>query len=186
MAGNNKYHGILDAGPCYIVHPSDTAPALVALGAKIKIVGPDGERIIPLEEFFLLPTQNATRENILKPNEVLAEVQIPDQPYGTKSLYLKAREKHSMDFAMASVAAVMTMDGNAVKKASLVLGGVSPKPWRAKDAEGELTGKNITEDVAQRAAEAAVKDAKPLNHNAYKVTLAKALIKRAVMTILSI
>jgi xanthine dehydrogenase YagS FAD-binding subunit len=179
--GNNKYHGILGVEPCYIVHPSDTAPALVALGAKVKIVGPKSERIIPLEEFFVLPEKNVTRENILKPNEVVAEVQIPDQPYGTKSLYLKVQEKPSMDFALTSVAAVMVMDGNTCKKANLVLGGVAPIPWRAKNAEQELSGKRITEDVAQRAAEAAVQNAILLSQNAYKVTLAKALVKRAVM-----
>ena len=181
VTGNNKYHGILGVEPCYIVHPSDMAPALVALGAKVKIIGPEGERIIPLEEFFILPEENVTRENLLKPNEVVAEIQIPDQPYGTKSLYLKVQEKPSMDFALTSVAAVITMDGNVCSKASLVIGGVAPIPWRAKDAEQELSGKRITEDVAQRAAEAAVHNATPLSQNAYKVTLAKALVKRAVM-----
>jgi xanthine dehydrogenase YagS FAD-binding subunit len=154
---------------------------LIALDAKVKIVSPEGERVIPLGEFFVLPEENVTRENILKPNEVVAEVQIPDQPYGTKSLYLKAQEKPSMDFALASVAAVITMDGKTCKKANLVLGGVAPIPWRAKDAEQELSGKQITEDVAQRAAEASVQSATPLSQNAYKVTLAKALVKRAVI-----
>ncbi|HIE26569.1 TPA: xanthine dehydrogenase family protein subunit M [Candidatus Poribacteria bacterium] len=181
VAGNNKYHGIFGVGPCYIVHPSDTAPALVALGAKVKIVGPEGERIISLEEFFVLPKENVTRENILQPYEVVAEVQIPDQPYGTKSLYLKVQEKPSMDFALASVAAVITMDGNTCRKANLLLGGVAPIPWRVEDAEGELSGKNITEDLAQRAAEASVQNATPLSQNAYKVTLVKALVKRAIM-----
>jgi xanthine dehydrogenase YagS FAD-binding subunit len=183
--GNNKYHGILGVEPCYIVHPSDTAPALIALGAKVKIVGPEGERVIPLEAFFVLPEENVTRENILKPYEVVAEVQIPDQPYGTKSLYLKVQEKPSMDFALASVAAAIEMDGNICRKASLVLGGVAPTPWRAKNAEQELAGKHITEDVAQQAAEAAVQNVTPLSQNEYKVTLTKALIKRAIMAISS-
>jgi xanthine dehydrogenase YagS FAD-binding subunit len=179
--GNNKYHGILGLEPCYIVHPSDTAPALIALNAKVKIVGPEGERVIPLEEFFVFPAENVTRENILKPYEVIAEVQIPDQPYGAKSLYLKVQEKPSMDFALVSVAAVIKLDGNTCRQASLVLGGVAPIPWRVKQAEQELTGKHITEDVAQRAAEASVQNATPLSQNAYKVTLAKALVKRAIM-----
>jgi xanthine dehydrogenase YagS FAD-binding subunit len=183
VEGNNKYHGILGVEPCYIVHPSDTAPALVALDAKVKIVGSGGERVIPLEEFFISPEENVTRENILKPNEVVAEVQIPDQPYGAKSVYLKVQEKPSMDFALASIAAVVEMNGSMCKKASLVLGGAAPIPWRAKDAEQELSGKRITEDVAQRAAEAAVKNATPLSQNDYKVTLTKALIKRALMAV---
>jgi xanthine dehydrogenase YagS FAD-binding subunit len=185
VTGNNKYHGLLGVEPCYIVHPSDTAPALIALGAKMKIVGPEGERIIPLEEFFISPEENVTRENILEPNEVVAEVQIPDQPYGTKNLYLKVQEKPSMDFALASVAAVVTMDGSICEKANLVLGGVAPVPWRAKDAEQELSGKRITEDVTQRAAEATVKEATPLGQNDYKVTLTKALVKRALMALMS-
>jgi xanthine dehydrogenase YagS FAD-binding subunit len=183
--GNNKYHGILGVGPCYIVNPSDTASALIALGARVKIVGSGGERVIPSEAFFISPEENVTRENILKPNEVVAEVQIPDQPYGAKSVYLKVQEKPSMDFALASIAAVVEMNGSMCKKASLVLGGVAPIPWRAKESERELSGKRITEDVAQRAAEAAVKNATPLSQNDYKVTLTKALVKRALMAIAS-
>jgi xanthine dehydrogenase YagS FAD-binding subunit len=147
----------------------------------VKLVGSDGERIIALEEFFVSPEDKVTRENILQPNEVVAEVQIPDQPYGTKSLYLKVQEKPSMDFALASVAAVIEMDDSTCRKASLVLGGVAPIPWRVKNAEQELAGKHITEAVAQQAAEAAVQNATPLSQNAYKVTLAKALVKRAIM-----
>jgi len=183
VSGNNKYHGILGVEPCYIVHPSDAAAALVALGAKVKVVGSEGEKIIPLEDIFVLPNKNVTRENVLQSNEVIAETQIADQSYGTKSLYLKVQEKASMDFALVSIAAVVTMDGSTCRKASLVLGGVAPIPWRAKDAEQELAGKRITEDVAQRAAESTVKNATPLSQNEYKVTLTKALVKRALMAI---
>ena len=179
--GLSKYHAIFGGGPVYIVHPSDTAPALIALGAAVKIIGPEGERTMPLEEFFILPDINPERENVLEPNEVVAEVHVPKPTANTKSLYLKARERGSFDFALSSVAAAFEMNGSTCREASIVLGGVAPIPWRSNEAEAALNGERITEAVAKRAGSEAVKNAEPLNDNGYKVALTQNLVSRAVM-----
>lgn len=186
LSGLNKYHAIFGGGPVYIVHPSDTAPALVALGATVKILGPKGEKTIPLEEFFVLPTPgNPFRENVLEPNEIVTEVQVPAPKANTKSFYIKVREKGSIDFALTSVAGVFEMNGATCRKANIVLGGVAPAPWRSKEAEAALDGKRITEAVAKQAGAAAVKNAEPMSDNEYKVTLAKNIIGRATMMAVS-
>jgi xanthine dehydrogenase YagS FAD-binding subunit len=181
--GLNKYHSIFGGGPVYIVHPSDTAPALIALGAHVKIVGPNGEKIVDLEEFFVLPEDNPYRENILEPNEVVTEIHVPKPASNMKSCYVKVREKGSIDFALASVAAACEIDGMTCREANIVLGGVAPVPWRSKAAESVLNGKRITERVAKQAGEAAVKNAQPLNDNEYKVTLTRNIISRAATMI---
>ena len=181
VEGLNKYHAILGGDPVYIVHPSDIAPALIALGATMNIVGPEGEKTMAVEEFFTLPATNPFRENVLEPNELVVEVQVPQPKSHTKSLYLKAREKGAPDFALASVAGVFEMSGSTCQTASIVLGGVAPAPWRSKEAEAALTGKQITEVVSKQAGADAVKDAQPLNDNEYKVVLTQNLISRAAM-----
>lgn len=179
--GLSKYHAILGGDPVYIVHPSDIAPALIALGATLNIVGPEGEKTMAVEEFFTLPATNPFRENVLEPNEIVVEVQVPQPKSNTKSLYLKAREKGAPDFALASVAGVFEMSGSTCQTASIVLGGVAPAPWRSKEAEAALTGKMISEAVSKQAGADAVKDAQPLNDNEYKVVLTQNLITRAAM-----
>ena len=179
--GLSKYHAILGGDPVYIVHPSDLAPALIALGASVKIVGPEGEKSMSLEEFFTLPAANPFRENVLEPNEIVVEVSVPAPKPNTRSFYLKAREKGAPDFALSSVAGVFEMDGKTCKTASIVLGGVAPAPWRSKEAEAALTGKMIDESVSQQAGAEAVIDAQPMNDNAYKVTLTQNLVSRAAM-----
>ena len=111
----------LGGDPVYIVHPSDLAPALIALGASVKIVGPEGEKIMSLEEFFTLPAANPFRENVLEPNEIVVEVMVPPAKPNTKSFYLKAREKGAPDFALASVAGVLRWTGKPVKPPALYL-----------------------------------------------------------------
>ena len=179
VEGLSKYHAIFGGDPVYIVHPSDLAPALIALGATVTIVGPEGERTLSLESFFTLPAENPFRENVLNPNEIVVAVNVPTPKPGTRSFYLKAREKGAPDFALASVAGVFEMDGKTCKTASIVLGGVAPAPWRSTAAEAALTGKQIDDAVSQRAGAEAVKDAVPMNDNAYKVTLTRNLVSRA-------
>lgn len=181
VEGLSKYHAILGGDPVYIVHPSDIAPALIALGATIKIVGPEGEKTMAVEEFFTLPATDPFRENVLQPNEIVVEVQVPQPKPHTKSHYLKAREKGAPDFALASVAGVFEMSGSTCQTASIVLGGVAPAPWRSKEAEAALTGKMLSEPVSKQAGADAVKDAQPLNDNEYKVLLTQNLISRAAM-----
>ncbi len=183
--GLSKYHAIFGGDPVYIVHPSDIAPALIALNASLKIVGPEGDKTVKVEEFFTLPAVNMIRENILQPNEIVVEVQVPTPNPNTKSFYLKAREKGAPDFALSSVAGVFEMSGKICQSANVVLGGVAPAPWRSPEAETILTGKTINESICMKAGAEAVKDAQPLNDNAYKVTLTKNLISRTAMMAVS-
>lgn len=181
VAGDGRYHAILGAGPSYIVHPSDLAPALVALDARIKIAGPAGEKTIPLEKFFVLPQVNYRRENILGPAEIVTEIQVPAPRTGSKGFYHKVRERQAWDHAIVSVATVIQSSGGTVRESRVVLGGVAPVPWRAPKAEEFLRGKRIDAAAAQKAGEIALDGAKPLKDNVYKVGLAKSLVERALL-----
>jgi xanthine dehydrogenase YagS FAD-binding subunit len=185
VGGVNRYHAIFGGGPSYIVHPSDSAPALMALNASLKIVGPRGPREVVMDEFFTLPDTNIRRENILRPNEIITEVAIPRPKSGARSLYLKVRERQSIDFALVSLAAALVVQNGVCQEASLVLGGVAPIPWRALEAERYLRGRRIDEARAQGAAETAVEDARPMPDNGYKVEIARNLVKQALMTLAS-
>jgi xanthine dehydrogenase YagS FAD-binding subunit len=180
--GKNKYNAILGGSPSYIVHPSDCATALMALNARVSIFGPSGKtRQVPLEEFFILPRVNVYRENILQPNEIVTMVELPTPPPGTKSTYLKFKERDSMDWALSAVGAALTMRNGVVSSARVVLGSVAPIPWRSKEAEAVLHGKAVTPALADQAAEAALAGAQPLADNGYKVPLTKVLIRRALL-----
>ena len=180
--GENQYHAILGGGPCFIVHPSDPAPALLALGASV-VIESDGKpaRTVPLSEFFILPTKDVRRENILAQNEVITHVLVPPPAPGTKSAYVKEREKDSYDWALASCAAVITKgaDGRIVQ-ARVVLGGVAPIPWRSADAEKALIGQPASAANLAAAAKAALTGASPLALNGYKVPLAEVVVRRAL------
>jgi xanthine dehydrogenase YagS FAD-binding subunit len=185
VEGENQYHAILGGGPCYIVHPSDPAPALVALGARVVISGGGAaagkSREVPLEEFFVLPAQNVRRENILAQDEMITHVLVPPPAAGTKSAYVKERERDSYDWALASAAVVVTPDAaGTVKAARIVLGGVAPVPWRAAAAEKAIVGQRLTPAALDRAARAALAEARPLEKNAYKVPLAEAVLRRGL------
>jgi xanthine dehydrogenase YagS FAD-binding subunit len=179
--GANKYNAILGGGPSYIVHPSDCAPVLMALGASVRIAGPRGERVVPLDSFFVLPRKDVTRENILEPNEVIIEILVPQPAAGSTSTYLKFKERETQDFALASAAVALTSRNGVVHDARVVLGGVAPIPWRSAEAEALLKGKKLTPELAQAAAVAALKPAKPLDDNEYKVPLAQTIVRRALL-----
>ena len=181
--GENDYHAILDAGPSFIVHPSDTAPALVALGASARIVGGSGERTVPMEKFFVTPRQDVRRENILLPDEILTEIQVPNAPSGSKAVYVKEMVREVWDFALCSVAAMVTVRNGIVQDARIVLGGVAPFPYRALKAEAALRGKRLDESSAAAAGAAAVDGARPLAKNAYKVPLTQATVARALLSL---
>ena len=181
VTGDGRFHAILGGGPSYITHPSDTAPALVALGAQIKIAGPAGERTIPLEKFFVLPQVDYSRENILKPDEIVTEIQVPYPKPGSKGFYHKVRERLAWDHAIVAVATVVQSSGGVVREARVVMGGVAPIPWRALKAEEFLGGKKLDEAAAQKAGEIALEGAKPLKDNGYKVKIAQDLIQRGLL-----
>ncbi len=180
LEGENKYHAIFGEDECRIVHPSDTAPALVAFGAEVALRSPRGERRMPVESFFTLPSIDVTRENVLEKDEVVAELRIPNPPPGTRSAYLKVKEKDSFDFAMVSCAAVLSFDGDRCKRARLVLGGVAPVPWRCAAAERLLENHALRDDIVAASAQAALEGAAPLSKNRYKVAMAQAAIRRVL------
>ncbi len=180
--GENKYNAIIAGGPSYIVHPSDLAPMLLALGARVTVIGATGKRVIPLDKFFTLPSEgNIRRENVLKNDDIITEIQVPATPLAGHSTYLKFKERDSLDFALASVAvAVQLLPDKTVKEARIVLGGVAPIPWRVPAAERYLAGKALTPDVLAEAGKLALAEAKPLEKNAYKVPLTQTLVRRAL------
>ncbi|MFA0736481.1 MAG: hypothetical protein OGMRLDGQ_002981 [Candidatus Fervidibacter sp.] len=179
--GENKYHAILGGGPCYIVHPSDCAPALIAFRASVTVVSPRGQRTVPLEEFFVLPSRRLDHETILEPDEIVTEIQVPAPAPNTRSTYLKFKERDSHDFAIVGAAVVMRLKGKVCEDVRIVLSGVAPIPWRSPEAEAVLKGKAITPELAEQAGKAAVAKAQPLSQNAYKVPLTQAIVKRAVL-----
>lgn len=182
VGGENRYHAILGGDPCYIVHPSDTAPMLVALGAEIRTTGAAGDRSMPLQDFFVLPDQDLSRENLLLPGEIVTEVLLPEAT-GLQSSYRKIRERGAWDFALVSVALAVRMNGSTIAEARLVLGGVAPVPWRSEAAERALVGKELSPSVAAEVAATAVTGAEPLEQNAYKVLLAKGAIMESLLAL---
>ncbi|HKV53210.1 MAG TPA: xanthine dehydrogenase family protein subunit M [Candidatus Binataceae bacterium] len=180
--GLNRYHAILGGGPSYIVHPSNLAPALIAYGASVQIHSAQGDRTVELEKFFVLPKTDVLRENLLQPGEIITAIIVPGPPSGAHGVYIEAREKQSFDWPLVSVAAVVERSaGNRVRSARIVMGAVAPIPWRVPDAEAALVGAVLDSASASRAAEVALRGAAPLHDNAYKVPIAKALVRRAIL-----
>jgi xanthine dehydrogenase YagS FAD-binding subunit len=177
--GENQYHAIFSEGPAYFVSASSLGPALIALGAKVKLVSAKGTRELPVAKFFVTPKDEATREIALHPDEILTEIVVPAAP--VKSATYEVRQKEALDWPLAAAAVTLEMNGNTVKSAKVVLGHVAPTPIEAAAAEKALVGKSITAATAEAAGKAAVAGAKPLSQNAYKVSLAKVAVKRALL-----
>jgi xanthine dehydrogenase YagS FAD-binding subunit len=179
--GENQFHAIFGSGPSFIVHPSSLAAPSVAYGATFRLLGPNGERMVPAAEYFTMPTlQNVQTENVLASNELLTHVILPP-PGPVKSGHYEVRYKESHDWPIAFATVLLTMNGDAVRAARVVMGAVAPVPWRAQAAEAALVGKPINEATAAAAADAALRDARPLSQNAYKIQIAKTAVKRAIL-----
>lgn len=178
--GENQQHALFGDSPCVAVHPSDLVTALVALDTEVRLRGASGERIIALADFCALPTEDRRTENTLGSDELVVSLHIPTPAAGTRGAYLKAMDRKVWAFALVGVAAVIRMDGSAISDARVVLGGVANVPWRVEGAEQVLTGNTPSDDLAIRAANAALAGARPLQHNGYKAPLAKTLIRRAI------
>ena len=178
--GENERHAIFEQDPCVAVHPSDAASALVALDAAVRLRGPRGERTVALSDFFAPPTADRRTENVLDADELILDVTIPTPAAGTRSTYLKAMDRKVWAFALVGVAAAVRVEEGRIAAARLVLSGVANVPWRVVAAERALVGAAPDAATFARAAEAALADAAPLAHNAYKVPLAQALIRRAL------
>lgn len=182
-AADSPYQSYLSVfgGPgCFAVAPSDLAPPLIALDGRVEIAGPEGLREVPLEAFFAGPERDPRRENVLERGEVLTSVIVPPAPAGWHGVYSKSRTRNAGDFAIASLALGFEPAGGRVRGARVVLGGVAPVPRRCAEAEAVLEGEEPGEEVARRAAEAALTGATPLAHNAFKLDLVRALIVRSV------
>ena len=180
-AGENQFHAIFGSGPTHIVHPSSLAVPAVAYGAKFRLLGPNGERVVDAAEYFTMPTmQNVRTENVLAPDELLTHVILPP-PGNVKHGHYEVRYKASHDWPIAFATVILAMNGARVGSARVVMGAVAPVPWRAQAAEQALAGKTIDERTAAQAAEAALTGARPMSQNAYKVQVAKTVVKRAIL-----
>jgi xanthine dehydrogenase YagS FAD-binding subunit len=179
--GENEYHAVFDNSVCAIVHPSAVAVAAVAYGATVQLTSSKGKREVPLEDIFVRPEQDVTREHSLAPGELLTEIRLSATAAGTRSAYTKLMEKESFDWPAAEVAVVLALSGGLVQKASIILGAAAPIPWRAKEAEVQLIGKSLTPETASQAARAAVQDATPLRDNGYKLRLLEVAVRRTLL-----
>lgn len=184
IEGDNRNHSIIGDEGCYIVHPSDTATALLALNAEARIASPAGERTVPLDKYFLSPGQDILHENILKPEEILVEIFIPAPAAGTRQAWSKLKNRQVYDFAIVSVAAAFTMENGRWRDGRIVLGGVAAVPYRAVVIENQLKGKAVR-DVVRQAAAALTTVARPMSRNAYKVEVAQDLVERTLLAALA-
>ncbi|HUI68528.1 MAG TPA: xanthine dehydrogenase family protein subunit M [Nitrospirota bacterium] len=182
VTGENQYHCILGGGPCFIVHPSDTAPALAAFEASVRIVGPKGTRTVTVENFHVLPRIDVHRETVLGPGEIVTEIMLP-AAQGLRSSYRKVRARASWDFALASMALAIQFNNDVVAKARVVLGAAAPVPWRSRETENEILGRQLDADTVSKAAEAAVRQAQPLQYNDYKIPLFRGMIEEELFAI---
>lgn len=181
MEGFNRIHAVLGGSEhCIATHPSDMAVALVALDAVVHIKGANGERKVPVGDFHLLPGNTPHLETVVQPGELITYVTIPSSKFAARSAYVKLRDRASYEFALASAAAALELEGNKIRSARLVLGGVATKPWRSAEAEHVLTSASADEKTFHAAVEAAMKHAKPLRYNGFKIELAKRAIVRAL------
>jgi xanthine dehydrogenase YagS FAD-binding subunit len=174
--GESQYHCILGGKGCYIVHPSDIAPALMAYGASIEIAGVKGTREVSIDRFFTPPAQDIKRETVLESGEILTAVLLPPAEQGLQSSYRKVRARNSWDFALAGAALALRFKDGRVSSARIILSGAAPMPWRCFDSEKIITGQSLDEGTIHQAAEAAMKQARPLKNNEYKIELFKGLI----------
>jgi xanthine dehydrogenase YagS FAD-binding subunit len=180
VGGDNRYHAIIGNDQCFIVHPSDTAMALLALNAQATIAGPNGERQVAFDDYFVTPGENILKENILEENELMVNVFIPTPAPGTRQAWSKLKNRQVYDFAIISVAAAFTETGGTWNDGRLVLGGVAPVPYRATVIENQLQGMDVSSNA--RAAAAQIRTvARPMSMNAYKVDVAQTLVERTLL-----
>jgi xanthine dehydrogenase YagS FAD-binding subunit len=181
--GENRFHAIFgNAGPAKFVHPSRLAPALIALGAQVRIAGPgpEDETLLPLEVFFRVPRHEGQREHILEPNQLLTHIHLPPADAMANAAY-EVRHGEGPDYPLVAAAAALWMAGRKVAAAKVVLGHVAPTPWVSQPAVEALVGRVVNRDTARAAGEAAVVEATPLSDNGYKVRLARVAVERAIL-----
>jgi len=177
IPGENQFHCILGGAACVIVHPSDTAPTLIAVDAEVLIDGPEGKRRLPVAELHLPPAEDPTRETRLRRGEIITEIQIPPLPEDLYTSYRKVRTRRAWDFALAGCALAVARDGETVRAIRILLSGAAPIPWRATAAEDVIRGQRLDDERIAEAAKAAVADARPLTKNGYKVPLFEGMLR---------
>jgi xanthine dehydrogenase YagS FAD-binding subunit len=182
-SGENQYHCIFGGDMCYIVHPSDTAPALAALGAVCRVSSPTASRSVSVDALHMPPAEDPQRETVLDDDEIITEVILPRAPAGLRSSYRKVRSRAAWDFAVVGVALAVVFDGDTVRSARVFLSGAAPVPWRSKAVEDVITGKTLDNATISAAAEASVAGAEPLSENGYKIELFKGLMTEQLETI---
>ena len=181
ITGQNRGLAILGTSEhCIATNPSDMSVAMAALEATIHIRGTKGERSVPIGDFHLLPGNTPQRETVLEPGDLIVHVTVPPSAPGSRSVYLKLRDRASYEFALASAAVVVTATDGKITRARVALGGVGTKPWRSPEAEAELTDQTATEAVFRKAADTALREAKPQSQNGFKVELAKRCLVHAL------
>ena len=183
ITGSNRTLAVLGTSErCIATNPSDMNVALAALEATVHVQGTKGTRAVPIGEFHLLPGQTPERETVLEPGDLITHVTLPPPVAGSKQLYLKLRDRASYEFALASAAVVLTLASGRVTRARVALGGVGTRPWRSPEAEAALVGQPAEAASFRRAAEAALRDARPQSENAFKIELAKRCLAHALHT----
>jgi xanthine dehydrogenase YagS FAD-binding subunit len=183
ITGSNRTLAILGASEhCIATNPSDMCVAMAALEAVIHVQGPNGLRTIPIGDFHLLPGDTPHRETVLEPGDLITHVTLPPPIAGSRQFYLKLRDRASYEFALASAAVVMTVDGGNITYVRIALGGVGTRPWRSPEAEAALTGKPTNVTNFRQAADAALQGAKPQSENKFKIELAKRCLVHALQT----
>jgi xanthine dehydrogenase YagS FAD-binding subunit len=183
VEGENEFHAIFGGGPCFYVHPSDTAVALTALEARLTVSGPSGNRQVRIADFFMRPDTDITRETVLAPAEILTEIVLPPPGASMRSTYRKIRARRAWDFALVSVALVLQFTGESVGSARIVLGGVGPLPWRVEAAEKLLAGRRIDAAAATATGQAAVAEAGSLRDNEYKVLMTRGAVEETLLAL---
>jgi xanthine dehydrogenase YagS FAD-binding subunit len=178
--GENAYHAIFGEGPCHSIHPSDPAPALIALQAEIGIAGPKGKRILRAEQLFHAPHELLRKLTIVATNEIITEVRVPVPKPGSRQIFLKARERRTWAFALTSVALAITFEAGLVKESRVVLGGVANTPRRLREVEAVLKNQKLDGKTIQKATNKSVEGALPLAHNSYKIPLIKGIVSEAL------
>lgn len=184
VTGDNKFHAIIGGELCYIVHPSDSATALLALNGSTTIAGPSGQREVAFDDFFVGPREDVLVENILQANELMVDVKVPELGPNTKTAWMKIKDRQVYDFAVVSVAVVANIEGGVWQDGRVVLGGVAPVPWRATVVEEAMAGKSV-EDAVQNAAALIRNEARPLSNNSYKVALAISVTEQAIRSLVT-
>ncbi|MGN6507623.1 MAG: FAD binding domain-containing protein [Tepidisphaeraceae bacterium] len=181
IGGFNRMHAILGTSDqCIATHPSDMCVAMAALDAIIRVTGPEGERTIPINDFYIPYGQDPAKENVLRHDELITAVDLPANAFAKRSHYLKVRDRASYEFALASAAVLLDVKGGSIKAARVALGGVGTKPWRSREAENALVGQSPDDKAFTAAADAALAGAKPQKYNAFKIELAKRTLVHAL------